>query len=93
MTFEEMVENAFHSPDPVSELRSVALHLFSQGNEKATVLEKFEKVRQQLRLQGREREEDAVMDVMDYLVGWCSPAMKLPPDPRAPISAPEEFKP
>jgi hypothetical protein len=33
-----------------------------------------------LRQLGRETEEDPVMDVMDFLVGWCSPHMKLPPE-------------
>jgi hypothetical protein len=93
MTFEEMVEKAFQSPNPVSELRSAAMQLFSQGNDKAAVLEKFEKVRQQLRQAGREREEDTLMDVMDFLVGWCSPHMKLPPDPQSPTPHPEGFKP
>jgi hypothetical protein len=35
--------------------------------------------RQQLRQAASEAEEDTVMDVMDFLVGWCNPHMKLPP--------------
>jgi hypothetical protein len=31
-----------------------------------------------LRQAGREADEDMVMDVMDFLMGWCSPHMKLP---------------
>jgi hypothetical protein len=39
--------------------------------------------RQQLRQAASEAEEDAAMDVMDFLVGWCSPHMKLPPEQPA----------
>ena len=42
------------------------------------VVEHFEEARQRLREADREAEEDVVMNVMDCLVGWCSPHMKLP---------------
>ena len=45
-----------------------------------------ERARQQLRQADRETEEDAVMDAMDFLVGWCSPHMKLPPEQATPGS-------
>jgi hypothetical protein len=32
-----------------------------------------------LRQDGRETDEDAVMDVFDFLTGWCSPHMRVPP--------------
>jgi hypothetical protein len=41
------------------------------------VLADFEAVRSQLRDAGRKADEDAVVDVMDFIVGWCSPHMKL----------------
>ena len=48
------------------------------GQTREAVLDLFEHARQQLRQANREAEEDAVMDVMDFLVGWCSPQMRLP---------------
>jgi hypothetical protein len=36
-----------------------------------------------LRQADREADEDAITDVMDFLVGWCSPHMKLPPEQAA----------
>lgn len=80
MQFHESLEQALRLPEPVSQLRSLALRLFSEGQDRAQVLERFEAARQQLRQAGREADEDAVMDVMDFLVGWCSPHMKLPPE-------------
>jgi Uma2 family endonuclease len=80
MTFEEASEEALRAPEPVNRLHSLVLRLSSQGQTKATILDLLEQARRQLRQAGREADEDAVMDVMDFLVGWCSPHMKLPPD-------------
>jgi hypothetical protein len=81
MRLEESIEQALHSQDPVGELRSLAQRLISQGQDQAAILALFEHVRQRLRHENREADEDAVMDVMDFLMGWCSPHMKLFQDP------------
>ena len=73
MSFELGLEEALHAAEPMNSLRSLALDLFSQGQDRATVLGLFESARRRLRQAGRDAEEDAVMDVMDFLVGWCSP--------------------
>ncbi len=77
MNPEELIEQALRSKEPVSELRSLAQRLLSQGQDQAAILALFERVRQRLRQESREADEDAVMDVMDFLTGWCSPHMKL----------------
>jgi hypothetical protein len=46
----------------------------SQGQ----IIAKFEEVRRQLREASRDLDEDVVMDVMDCLVGWCSPQVRIP---------------
>jgi len=81
MMVDECFEQALRSPHRLAALRSLAMQCLSQGQDKAAVFERFEKVRQALRLAKREQDEDAVMEVMDFLVGWCSPHMQLPPDP------------
>jgi hypothetical protein len=78
---EESIEQALRSADPVGELRSLAERLIAQGHNKAAILALFEQARQRLREGDREADEDAVMDVMDFLTGWCSPHMKLFQDP------------
>jgi hypothetical protein len=78
MHIDEIFEQALHSEAPVLELRSLALRLSSEGYDRAAFIEKFEEVRQELRQSDREADEDAVMDVLDFLTGWCSPHMRLP---------------
>jgi hypothetical protein len=77
---DERIEKALQSNEPVNELRNVALRLLADSQTREAVLELFERARQQLRQADREAEEEAVTDVMDFLVGWCSPHMKLPPE-------------
>jgi hypothetical protein len=76
---DERIEQALRSIAPVNELRNMAQHLLAKGNTREAVIELFEHARQHLRDTNREQDEDAVMDVMDILVGWCSPHMLLPP--------------
>ena len=78
MTVDRCIEQALRSPDRVHELRNLAAQLLDEGRPPAAVLDECEKVRRQLRDAAREQDEDAVMDVMDFLTGWCSPQMKLP---------------
>jgi hypothetical protein len=80
MPLDERFGMALQSRDPVQQLRSLALGLSSQGYDKAAIIDKFEEVRQQLRQEEREADEDAVMDAMDCLAGWCSPHMTIPLD-------------
>jgi hypothetical protein len=81
----EAFELALKSSQPLQELRSLAEHLFAQGQDQATVLGTFEQARQELREAKREKDEDVVMEVMDFLTGWCSPHMKLSAEqPRSP---------
>jgi len=77
---DERIEQALTSREPVKELRDLVVHLVADDQTREAILELFERARQQLRLADREGDEDAVMDVMDFLVGWCSPHMKLPPE-------------
>jgi hypothetical protein len=77
---DQRIEEALRSAEPVNELRNLVLHLLADGNTRDTIRELLERARQELRRANREAAEDAVMDVMDFLVGWCSPHMKLPPE-------------
>ena len=81
---DQRIEQALRGGDPVNELRNLALHLLATGQTREAILEFFERARQHLRLAGRETDEDAVMDGMDFLVGWCSPHMNLPPEQPTP---------
>jgi hypothetical protein len=77
--FDSDVDNALHSSDRSGELRKLTQCLLAQGNSAQTLLDQFERMRQGLRATGRQEDEDAILDVMDFLTGWCSPHMLLPP--------------
>ena len=79
MSLDAPIEQALRSPEPIHALRSLAESLFAHGKDRAAVLAVFEDARRQLREADRGADEDAVLDVMDFLVGWCSPHMSLPP--------------
>jgi hypothetical protein len=65
---------ALDSDDPVMALRStVSDELRHSSRER--VLHDLEELREVLREQGQD--EDAVLDVMDFLAGWCSPHERL----------------
>src|SRR4051812_33352867 len=80
MPLDDCFESALQSPEPVSRLRSLAREMLSRGLDQALILERFEAARRGLREADRERDEEAVMDVMDCLVGWCSPQLRHPED-------------
>lgn len=84
MQLDESIDRALSSPEPIPNLRALVQELFSRGADKSSVLAALENARQELRQAGREADEDAVMDAMDFIVGWCSPHMKLEPAPVEP---------
>jgi hypothetical protein len=77
---DQRIQEALRSSEPVNELRNLVLRLLTDGRTREAILELLESARQQLRQANCETDEDVVMDVMDFLVGWCSPHMKLSPE-------------
>lgn len=61
----------------VAELHEYARDLLSSEYPRQRLYEDFEAVRAEMRERDEEEREDAVMDVMDCLVGWCSPNARL----------------
>ena len=84
MALPDLLENALRSPEPYENLRTAAATYFAEGRTETAVYSLFEAARAQLRLEGREAEEDVVMEVMDCLVGWCSPHQELTPSNATP---------
>ncbi|HMC66059.1 MAG TPA: hypothetical protein VKI65_14065, partial [Gemmataceae bacterium] len=62
------------------------LRLMSECQDAESILDMLEDKRRRLREENRDREEEVVLDVMDFLTGWCSPHMRGP----APNVAPGE---
>jgi hypothetical protein len=85
MNLDPVYEMALSSPAPVEALRALAMNRLAQGHDRSVIAASFEEARRQLRLADREADEDAMMDAMDCLIGWCSPHMVL-----TPVSDPSE---
>jgi hypothetical protein len=76
-TYEELLESAVRSPEPIYALRSVAKRMLNEGIDREDILGTFTVFVLKLRQQDREAEENLVLDVMDQLVGWCHPDHRL----------------
>ena len=68
---------AIGQEDQGERLRELASHLLRDGLSRDELIAQFDSFREVLRREGREDEEDVVLDTMDYVVGWCSPHMRL----------------
>jgi hypothetical protein len=66
------------APDPFGQLREVVRGLLVAGHEREALLNELQAyVVDELRPDGRDEDEDVILDVMDCLVGWCGPDMRL----------------
>jgi hypothetical protein len=77
MAIDPRIETALRTETPVLSLRELASELLRSGKDRNTVYDLLESARATLREADRETDEDAVMDAMDFLTGWCSSHMKL----------------
>jgi hypothetical protein len=77
MSIEEQFAEALSTSDPRVSLRSTAQALLAAGNDHADVVAELEKYRTVLQARGQDDDEDIILEVLDFLEGWCSPHMKL----------------
>jgi hypothetical protein len=82
MTAEERMEAALHCAEPVPALRGLVQDLAREGSSKTEIYGLLEKALAQVRARPvfRESDEDAVLDVMDALTGWCHTSAELLPE-------------
>lgn len=73
----EAYERALMSEQPVIALRAVVQQRLSAGQSRDTLRGELEQLVYELRRQHREADEDAILDVTDFLTGWSSPHTKL----------------
>lgn len=71
------LHRALDSPAPVASLREVVRKELAAGVPRQEVLDQLEALRYEFRETGTEGQEDAVLDVMDFVSGWCSPHVRL----------------
>ncbi|HEV8555435.1 MAG TPA: hypothetical protein VGR06_03440 [Actinophytocola sp.] len=70
-------ERGLRAPEPLRGLRDVVAELLAAGADRTRVQEQLEAFRLRLQEQNRENDEDTVLDVLDFVTGWCSPDQKL----------------
>ena len=76
-------QEALRSRNPVEGLRSLASELSAEGLSKPAIVELFNNYLAQVQEVGTcEADEDAIRDVLDFLVGRCSPHVRLLPEER-----------
>ena len=68
---------ALHTAGPVTRMRALVRDELENGVPRREVLGQLESLRLELRGSDQAAEEDAVLDVMDFVSGWSSPHMKL----------------
>jgi hypothetical protein len=54
-------------------LRMLLTRVLKDGEKRETILTKMEELRKSV----SDEQEDILLEVMDFLVGWCSPHVKL----------------
>lgn len=83
MTFDLMtpargdIEAALGSEHPLDALSAEMQRLLDTGWTRPRLLALLEEVREALRVQHREADEDVVLEVMDFLTGWASPGATI----------------
>lgn len=86
MTFAERVDIALRSAQPGTALRALIADLGREGRGNAEIIELLENLvaERRTRADFREEHEEAILDVLDALRGWCHPAAKLLPKKSEP---------
>lgn len=75
------IEKMFHLEDPCTSLRAFVIQMYKEGYTKQALYNLFYDVFLELRKEGREAEEDLILDcILDALCGWCASHYRLIPD-------------
>lgn len=73
-------ETALHSPEPEQAMREAVLRFSEKGHSKAEIRVHLENLLVHVRENDPAANEDAVLNVLDALAGWCHPDAQLLPD-------------
>lgn len=77
MTIQQQMAHALAADEPLSCLRETAKELLAHGIARESLLTELELLRGTMQSEGREEEEDTILEVMDFLTGWASPHMVI----------------
>ena len=69
--------SAVESTEPLLSLRALVGASLDTGQDREELLTQLQRLRITMAVRGDEASEDIVLEVMDYLTGFCSPAARL----------------
>jgi len=72
VSFLESLARALNEPAPLPALHDLAGRELANGRQRETLVEWFEGARKRF-----PEKEDLLLETLDFVVGWCSPHMKL----------------
>jgi hypothetical protein len=77
----DRVEAALAAVPPKDGLPEVARELRDGGMSQAELVSLFDAARERHARDDDETGYNAILDTMDFIVGWCAPSQRLYPDP------------
>ncbi|MGW4947748.1 hypothetical protein ACWEOZ_39865 [Actinoplanes sp. NPDC004185] len=77
MEFLREIDVALAADDPLDASRATVQKFRELGSSPAEMIEMLQAHALDLRRAGREREDDTVLEVLDFLSGWCAPHMRI----------------
>jgi hypothetical protein len=72
-----VLKEALQQSSPMEKLEKIVKDLLSKGYSKESILAEFERFRAEIGTTTDEDYEDIVLDMMDFITGWCSPHKRL----------------
>jgi hypothetical protein len=73
MKLKQLFLDSLECDNPLEELRQVVQQVILDNTEREVVLSELESIRGQL----NEDKEDIVLEVMDFICGFCSPHIRI----------------
>ncbi|WP_069471192.1 hypothetical protein [Candidatus Marithrix sp. Canyon 246] len=73
-----VLKEALQQSNPIEKLEQIVKDLLNKGYSKENILAEFEYFRKTTT--NDEDYEDVVLDVMDFITGWCSPHKRIDTD-------------
>ena len=71
------LERALRTPNPLDSVRSIVVDYINLGVSREEMIDRMEVWRRRLASEGREADEDVVLEVMDLIVGFSGPDVAL----------------
>lgn len=73
----QSLENALQAENPFAELRNYLQRLVHAGYDREKLVRDLLDFSYQLRAENRDDDDDLILEMVDFLTGWCSPHMRI----------------